>query len=239
MADLPPALALSPQDASYPRAVREALGAKAPALHVMGNTALLNLSGIGFCGSRHASEKGLKVAADCAEQVAQAGLIVISGNASGVDRTAHHAALAAGGTTILVLPEGICHFRIRRDLADVWNWERALVLSQFNPNEKWQAWRAMARNEVIIALSGSMVVIEAGATGGTLDAGLRTLASGKPLFVAMYEQMDERAPGNAKLLQSGGIGLAKSRATGRANVERVRHAAARCNQQAHIQPALI
>lgn len=213
---------VSPQDTAYPVGVSTAFGRKAPLLHVMGNMALLDQPGIGFCGSRKATEKGLEVAADCAGQVARAGLNVISGNASGIDRAAHYAALKAGGTTILVLPEGTDHFRIRRDLSAVWDWNRVLVISQFEPNAVWQAYRAMARNELIIALSLAMIVIEAGATGGTLDAGLRTLSSKKPLFVAMYEQMDELVPGNARLLGCGGIGLAKSRSTGKASMERVR-----------------
>lgn len=64
----------------------------------------------------------------------------------------------------------------------------------------------MTRNETIIALSRAMIVIEAGPTGGTLAAGLSTLAAGKPLFVAVYEHMDETAPGNAHLLERGGLG---------------------------------
>jgi DNA processing protein len=215
---------IAPRSGDYPAAVAGSLGKKAPALHVIGNVKLLDNPGIGFCGSRKASDKGLEVAADCAEQVARAGVTVVSGNASGIDRAAHYAALKAGGTTILVIPEGIDHFRVRRDLAPVWDWDRVLVVSQFEPNAVWQAYRAMARNEVIIALSKAMIVIEAGATGGTLDAGFRTLAAGKPLFVALYEQMDEKVPGNAQLLGRGGVAIAKSRSTGRAALERVRAA---------------
>ena len=226
------------QHTGYPASVSLALGRKAPTLHALGNIRLLETPGIGFCGSRKASERGLEVAVDCAEQVARAGLNVISGNASGIDRAAHYAALKAGGTTILVLPEGTDHFRVRRDLMPVWDWERVLVISQFAPNAVWQAYRAMARNEVIIALSRAMIVIEAGATGGTLDAGLRTLSSGKPLFVAMYEQMDEKVPGNARLLGCGGIKLAKSRSTGRANLERVRIAVENLEPFRQAQKAL-
>ena len=93
------------------------------------------------------------------------------------------------GSTILVLPEGLDHFRIKRDLRDDWDWDRILVVSQFEPEAIWKAFRAMTRNETIIALSHAMIVIEAVATGGTLSAGLSTLKAGKPLFVAVYDQM--------------------------------------------------
>ena len=77
----------------------------------------------------------------------------------------------------------------------------------------------MERNALIIALSRAMIVIEAGDTGGTLDAGLQTLSVGKPLFVADYENIDTVAPGNSLLIGKGATRLRRSRHTGRANLE--------------------
>lgn len=224
MPETPPIVRIEPGAGSYPAAM--ALGRKAPVLSAMGNIALLGTPGIGFCGSRKASEKGIAVAADCAEQAVDAGFTVISGNAAGVDTAAHRAALASGGATILVLPEGISQFRIRKDLRDVWDWSRTLVLSQFAPDAIWQAYRAMERNEVIIALSRALVVIEAGSTGGTLAAGTRALELGRPVFVADYENIEAVAPGNAELLGRGARPLRRSRETGRANVSALRELAA-------------
>lgn len=223
MAHDPIVIALQPDEDHYPASVSAAYGSRAPVLYAKGNVDLLARPGLGFCGSRKASEKGLATAADCAEQAASVGYSVISGNAAGVDSAAHRAALAQGGNTILVLPEGIDHFRIRKDLKGVWDWDRALAISQFDPKAVWLASRAMSRNELIIALSRAMIVIEAGSNGGTLDAGKKSLASGKPLFVAVYEEMEQRAPGNADLLSRGAHRLAKSRTTGRAKFDQVRH----------------
>lgn len=210
------AVQILPGQPGYPPTL--GLSPKAPVLSALGNLDLLTAPGLGFCGSRKASDKGIAVTADCAEQAVQAGFTVISGNAVGVDLAAHHTALAHGGSTILVLAEGIDNFRIRKELRPVWDWARVLVLSQFVPNAIWQAYRAMARNEVIIALSRAVIVIEAGESGGTLAAGLRTLEVGKPLFVADYENIDRVAPGNALLLGKGAQRLRRSRETGRANV---------------------
>jgi DNA processing protein len=224
MPDTPPIVQIEPGAARYPAALSAVR--KAPVLSAMGNLALLDMPGIGFCGSRKASGKGVAVAADCAAQAVDAGFTVISGNAAGVDTAAHHAALANGGTTILVLPEGITQFRVRKDLRRVWDWSRTLVLSQFAPEAIWQAYRAMERNEVIIALSRALVVIEAGSTGGTLAAGTRALEVGKPVFVADYENIEAVAPGNAELLGRGARPLRRSRETGRANVTALREIAA-------------
>ena len=223
MLDLEEIVRIEPGQPGYPPAM--SLGRKAPVLSARGNLDLLGKPGLGFCGSRKASDKGIAVTADCAEQAVKAGFTVISGAAAGVDVAAHRTALACGGSTILVLAEGIDHFRVRKELRADWDWDRVLVVSQFVPNAVWQAYRAMERNKLIIALSRAMIVIEAGATGGTLDAGLQTLAVGKPLFVADYENLDVVAPGNADLLGRGAARLRRNRDSGRANLDGLRNIA--------------
>jgi len=165
-------------------------------LYFQGNINLLASKGIGFCGLRKSSDKGLQTARDCAGQAAANGLTVVSGNAAGIDFKAHYAVLSAGGTTILVIPEGINHFGIKRKLASVWTWQRVLVISQFNPDDVWRVYRAMTRNLVIIGLSRAMIVIEAGEKGGTMNAGLETLKHETPLYVAEYHDMSVDARGN-------------------------------------------
>ncbi|MDI9349431.1 MAG: DNA-processing protein DprA [Candidatus Symbiobacter sp.] len=211
-----------PSDSLYPKRVKERLGKNAPEhLDMVGNQNLLQLPGIGFCGSRKSSEIGLRTALDCAVQAAQMDVAVIGGNAVGVDFEAHYNCLKAGGKTILVLPEGINHFTIKKDLKSVWDWERVLVMSQFDPNERWMTYRAMARNNLIIALSQVMIVIEAGETGGTLDAGMKTLKYGLPLYVAQYEDMSLDARGNQILIDRGAYKLGKNKRTNKANLTRV------------------
>ena len=234
MSETPPAMLLEPGQPRYPLSMSR--GGKTPILSALGNLDLLDTPGLGFCGSRKVSEKGIAVTIDCAEQAVEAGFTVISGNAAGVDFAAHHTALAHGGATILVLAEGIERFRIRRELRPVWDWARVLVLSPFVPQAVWQAYRAMERNDVIISLSRAMIVVEAGDTGGTLAAGLRSLQVGKPLFVAEYENIEQIAPGNAQLLAKGAQRLRRNRETGRANVAALRSLAVQTHA---VQPALL
>jgi len=104
-------------DAVYPERIKLVLGKKAPKkLYTIGNKQLLNAVGVGFCGARNASEKGLETAKDCAWQFSQNNITVISGNANGVDFEAHYHTLKNGGKTIFVLPEGINHFKIKKSL---------------------------------------------------------------------------------------------------------------------------
>jgi DNA processing protein len=225
MLDTAQAGRLEPGQASYPLAMSR--GGKAPVLSTLGNLGLLDTPGLGFCGSRKASDKGIAVTVDCAEQAVQAGFTVISGYAAGVDFAAHRTALAHGGGTIMVLAEGLSRFRIRTDLRAVWDWDRVLVISQFVPEAVWKAYRAMERNDVIIALSRALIVVEAGETGGTLAAGLRALQVGRPLFVAEYDNIETVAPGNAQLLGKGASRLRRSKDTGRADVAELTEIAAR------------
>ncbi len=225
-------------DSLYPNSVTSILGRNAPQeLHFLGNLALLQKHGVGFCGSRNASDKGIATAKDCAEQVSGHGLVVISGYASGVDMTAHATTLESGGSTIIVLPEGIGHFRIKKDLRHLWDWSRVLVLSQFKPDEIWQAYRAMTRNQLIIALSRAMVVIEAQEKGGTVEAGKSALKLETPLFVAEYEDM-QRTPGNSLLLQLGANKLNRTRTEGRAKMDLLFDRVDKFPFSQHVQPSL-
>ncbi|MBZ0187330.1 MAG: DNA-processing protein DprA [Candidatus Obscuribacterales bacterium] len=209
-------------DSDYPPLLRKGMRRKAPPLlYCRGNTELLSKTSIGFCGSRKASEKGIATARDCAEQLAEKDIVVISGYAAGVDITTHTAALRAGGATIIVLPEGILHFRIKSEIKDNWDWDRVLVVSHFEPRLPWSVRNAMARNSIICGLSKAMILIEAGTTGGSIAAGRTCLEMGRPLFAPVYEGMPESAAGNRILLNQGAHPLLKNRHTKRAAIEKV------------------
>ena len=206
-------------DSNYPNRMISALNNKPPALlFAKGDISFLDKPCLGFCGSRKASEKGLKTAWDCADQMARKGVNIISGYTSGVDMTTHKAALEAGGTTTLVLAEGILNFRIKRELRDIFDESRVLILSEFLPGLPWSVHNAMQRNYTICSLSQIMILIEAGKKGGSISAGRTSLAMGRSLFAPVYEGMPESASGNRILLSQGAHGIKKSRKTNRANL---------------------
>lgn len=207
-------------DKSYPQTLKSLLKLSTPpVLSMVGNINLLSNKKVGFSGSRKVSDKGLAVTRDCVEQLSmEKSVSIVSGYAQGVDKEAHYTALKVGGSTIIILPNGISYFYVRQDLKDVWDWKRVLVISEYLPKDKWTVSRAMNRNNTIIGLSDSMVVVEAGLTGGSIDAGLRTLADRKPLFVPVYSDYPESALGNSVLLEKGATGIRRNRHNNRANV---------------------
>jgi len=131
---------------------------------------------------------------------------------------AHRAALASGGTTTVVLAEGILRFRVKREIRDEWDEARTLVISEFGPNLPWSVNHAMQRNRTICGLSRAMLLIEARITGGSIQAGRDCLRLGLPLFAAVYEGAPESATGNEELLVRGANRLMKSRSTDRPNI---------------------
>jgi DNA protecting protein DprA len=207
-------------DEDYPELLKNRLQKKAPPLlMVLGNKNLLNTTTAGFCGSRKASEKGIATAKDCADQLARKGINIVSGYAAGVDMATHKAALECGGTTTLVLCEGILRFRKKRDLKDIWDWERIAVVSEFLPGVPWSVRNAMQRNNTICALTSAMILIESASKGGSIAAGRTCIEMGIPLFAPVYEGMPETAIGNRELLGQGAQELYKNSCTNRANMK--------------------
>lgn len=200
-------------DERYP--VQLAHHREAPGLLFMwGNPELLSRASVGMCGSRRVSPKGLEAARACGLEVARQQLSIVSGYAKGVDTETHLAALESGGSTVIVLAEGILGFRWKRVFKPLNpTAERVLVLSQFAPNQRWNVGAAMSRNTVIAALGRALVVIEAGDTGGTVNAGLQALGMGRPVLA--LEFTDGTPLGNIRLFTQGAIPIRSKGQLGR------------------------
>ncbi len=206
---------LVPGQTGYPPRLASLAGdAAPPMLFVLGNLGLFELPAVGFCGSRKASGKGLQAAGDCARLLAAQRINVVSGYAHGIDLAAHCAALEAGGTTTLVLAEGILQFHFKEQLRNILgegNRSGLLVVSEFPPGLPWRAHNAMARNRTICGLSHAMIIIESGLEGGTFEAGKTALEIGEPLFCIEYAEPSPTAAGNPYFLQRGAFSLRRSR----------------------------
>lgn len=183
-------------------------------LFAKGPKTLLRVDGVSIVGSRNVSPKGIIASREIAANLANRGINVISGYAKGVDSEAHLGALKAQGTTTIVLGYGIKELRKKKDFKE-YNWDRdVLVISQFQPNARWMARNAMARNKLVCALSRAVVVIESGPEkdlngkmSGTFNAAKTALSMNLPLFVISPSFFDEPPRGNLDLIDLGGIEL--------------------------------
>lgn len=188
-------------DSRFPRKL---LALKQPPkeLYAAGNIALANQQSTAIVGSRHSSEHGLETAARIARAVAEAGIVVVSGYAKGIDTAAHRAALEAGGDTVFVLPFGFKHFHVKRELAPLVKHNHALAVSQFPFGQPWFASAAMKRNEIVCGLADSVIVVEAAESGGTVEAARTAQSLGKRLYVVDFRDPAPSAVGNSYLISS-------------------------------------
>jgi len=193
-------------DARYPKRLLHSFKEKSPAiLYVQGNISLLNQKTVGFCGSRKSSLKGLSITHNCAQQLAENNIVIVSGYAAGVDLAAHKSALKNGGNTIFVLPEGILRKSIKNEIKHYLSDSNHVFVSQFMPEITWNSINAMKRNEVIIGISDAMILVESGLSGGTFAAGERTLTVNHPLFVIDFAKPEVSAEANPYFISKGGI----------------------------------
>ena len=176
-----------------------------------GNIAILSRPSVAIIGKRQAGEAALAAAASLADELVGKGINITSGYAAGIDTAAHLAAMRAGGTTSMILSQGINHFQIKAELNAYLTVDNVLVISQFEPDAKWAAYMAMTRNKLVVALSGAVVVIISGperdANGrnsGTYNAGLSALKMGIPVFVVDPDFFSVPPEGNSQLIARGG-----------------------------------
>ena len=182
-----------------------------PPLFLKGQRKLLTSAGAAIVGSRNVSDTGISIARKLAGQLASAKLKIVSGYAKGVDSEAHLGALAAGGTTTMVLSCGIKKLYQKRAFK-AFDWQRqVLVVSQFHPDARWSARTAIARNKLVCVLSKAVIVIESGPErdahgkmSGTFNTAQTALRMGLPLFVLDPSCFDNPQKGNADLIKLGG-----------------------------------
>ncbi len=192
----------------YPQRLSILLGDEAPPiLFIKGNLELFKSSSVGFCGSRKATDKGLKVAYRAAYSLASDGFNIVSGYAHGVDLATHQAALEAGGSTSIILAEGIMNFTLKKDIKEKLQDQNHLIISECPPTLPWNAGNAMRRNRIICGLSKALIVIESSMKGGTFAAGKKAMELGIPLFVAEYAQEVSAYDGNRYFLNKGADAL--------------------------------
>ena len=203
---------LHPQHSDFPpgiRILKDKLSLPA-LLYASGNLAILKRPSIGIVGRRNAEAAAVAAADSLARELAGQGINVTSGYAAGIDATAHLSALRAGGTTTIVLAEGIHLFQAKAEFKDLLTAENCLVISQFEPDAKWAAYMAMTRNKLIGALSQALIVIVSGAerdargrNSGTFNAAQAALKMDIPVFVASPDFFVDDPQGNRELLKKG------------------------------------
>ena len=185
----------------YP-AVLRTIDSAPPILAVRGQIAVLNRPMVALVGSRNASAAGLAFAERLARGVAQAGHVVVSGLARGIDARAHRSTLRTG--TIAVLAGG--HQRIypaEHEALVEEILENGAVVSEMPINWEPRGRDFPRRNRLVSGLSLAVVIIEAARASGSLITARFASEQGREVFAVPGSPLDPRAEGTNDLLRHG------------------------------------
>jgi DNA processing protein len=157
---------------------------------------------IAIVGSRNASGAGLKFAGQLARDLGDAGFVVISGLARGIDQAAHRATVESG--TVAVLAGG--HDRIypaehEELLAALL--DRGGAISEMPLGHAPRAHDFPRRNRLISGASLGVVVIEAAHRSGSLITARMAAEQGREVFAVPGSPLDPRAAGTNDLIKQG------------------------------------
>jgi len=175
-----------------------------PLLWAVGDPALLQRPAVALVGARNASSLGTRMARALARELGEAGYVVASGLARGVDAAAHLAAVESG--TIAVLAGGVDviypaeNAGLAADIA-----RRGLLLSEQPMGMAPQARHFPHRNRIISGLARAVVVVEAAARSGSLITARDALDQGREVLAVPGHPFDARAAGCNMLIRDGAL----------------------------------
>lgn len=190
-------------DPEYPPLLREIFDPPL-ALHFVGDVSLLSRPAVAIVGSRRATPYATNVATHLTKPLAQAGLVIVSGLARGVDAAAHSAALDVSGATVAVLGTGIdlvyprSNARLFERIA-----KQGLIISEFAPGTPPLAANFPMRNRVISGLAYGTVVVEATTRSGSLITARMAAEQGREVFAVPGSIFSASSEGTHRLIQYG------------------------------------
>jgi DNA processing protein len=193
---------VAPGEAGYPP--RLALIDDAPPLlGIRGSQDTLMRPMIAVVGSRNASGAGLKFAGVLSRDLGDAGFVIASGLARGIDQAAHRASIRNG--TVAVLAGG--HDKIyppeHNDLLTEILREGGAAISEMPLGHVPRARDFPRRNRLISGLSLGVAVIEAAHRSGSLITARIAAEQGREVFAVPGSPLDPRAAGTNDLIKQG------------------------------------
>jgi DNA processing protein len=192
-------------DEAYPRALLD-IADPPLLLYVKGDPALLQRPAIALVGARSATAQGEANAAAFAQSLAEAGLVIVSGLALGVDAAAHRGALAAGagGGTVAVIGTGIDRIYPARNAALAREIAASgAIVSEFPLGTPPLPHNFPRRNRIIAGLVEGVLVVEAALNSGSLITARLATESGREVFAIPGSIHSPLARGCHRLIRDG------------------------------------
>jgi DNA processing protein len=173
-----------------------------PAVIVRGDLALANAAPcVALVGARNASAAACRFARGLAHDLAEAGVVVVSGLARGIDTAAHAGALPrtigviASGIDIAFPPENAA---LQEQVACA-----GLIVAEQPPGTQPLARHFPSRNRIIAGLASGTVVVEAAPRSGSLITARLATEAGREVMAVPGSPLDPRAQGCNLLIREG------------------------------------
>ena len=190
-------------DPRYPPLLRE-IPDPPPVLFVHGDMDYLSQPQLAIVGSRNPTTAGATLAREFAVYLADFGLTISSGLATGIDAAAHEGALAGRGGTLAVTGTGLdrvypaCHRELAHRIAG-----NGALVSEFPPGTPPQACNFPRRNRIISGLSVGTLVVEAALRSGSLITARLARDQGREIFAIPGSIHNPLARGCHALIREG------------------------------------
>lgn len=175
-------------------------------LYALGNTSLLsNPLKIGIVGTRKPTGYGLQLTTLFATKLAEAGAVIVSGMAYGVDSAAHLACINAGGKTIAVLGGGVdiiypkANTRLYQQILD----NDGLIVSEQPCGQVPLKGMFVQRNRIISGISQGVFIVEGTLQSGSMITAKYAVDQGKDVFVAPMPITSIQSAGPLSLFRDG------------------------------------
>jgi len=191
-------------DENYPTLLKEIFSPPA-ILYYMGSIDILKKPAISVVGSRKLTTYGKNATEKVVSCLAEAGYVIVSGMALGIDTFAHDATLQAGGKTAAVLGCGLdrpypaTNSHLFQKIVD----SGGVVVSEYMPGKPPLRQHFPARNRIISGLSSGILVVEAGIRSGALITARDGLEQNKDIFAIPGPIFGESSSGTNQLIKMG------------------------------------
>jgi DNA processing protein len=165
---------------------------------------------VAIVGTRRTDAFGCDFTRGLARELAEAGCVIVSGGALGIDREAHEGALEAGGITVAILPTGLArpYPAQNRELFQR-ILERGCVASEIRDEVPGYDSAFLERNRLVAALAKVVVVTQAPLASGAMSTAAHARKLGRPVLAVPYTPGIVRGEGCLALL-SGGAGVCRT-----------------------------
>ena len=185
----------------YPQPLRDIEDAP-PLIWTKGRLEILDRPMVAVVGARNASSLGLRMTKALAGGLAEAGFVVVSGLARGVDAEAHKAALRSGTLAVLAGGVDVAYPGENADLLKQIP-ETGLCFSEQPMGLQPMARHFPRRNRLVSGVAQAVIVVEAAADSGSLITARMALDQGRDVMAVPGHPFDSRASGCNMLIRDG------------------------------------